>query len=574
MQKKKFVHQFYKNNHINLIITIIILAINAVFMVSVACILQRVFDISVSGKTEELIAFCKTILLYAGLVTLGKLLERFIRNHFLEVAIKQYKEYAFNCISDKSISSFSNENTSKYISLLTNDVNSIEKNYLNGTLDLILNILYFVGAVLLMIFYNPLLTVAAIGLSMVSLMISIPFGGKLAKEESHVSVKNESFVNMAKDLLSGFSVIKSFKAEPEVKMIFDKNNANLEGVKCRRRKTEALINLIALVIGFFVLTGVMLLGAYLTIKGQITAGVLVAFIQLMNYMVSPMQTIPTLLANRKAAGALIDKLADAVSANAGKSGTVKLDSISSGITFDNVTFGYDENESVLKNINISFEAGKSYAIVGASGSGKSTLLNLLMGSYENYEGNIAFDKKELHTLSAESLYDMISIIHQNVFVFDSSIVDNITMFKKFTTKRIENAINRANLSKLIEEKGSDYRCGENGNGLSGGEKQRISIARSFLRNAPILLMDEATSSLDTNTAYLVENAILGIDELTRIVVTHKLDENMLRRYDRIVVMNNGKVCENDTFDNLMAEVGYFYSLYNVTKIIEPKEGIA
>ena len=218
----------------------------------------------------------------------------------------------------------------------------------------------------------------------------------------------------------------------------------------------------------------------------------------------------------------------------------------------------------LANINCTFELGKKYAIVGASGSGKSTLLNLLMASYQSYDGKILYDDTELRNISSSNLYEIESIIQQNVFVFNATIKDNITMFRDFSEEQIDEATRLSGLSALIEEKGADYLCGENGSGLSGGEKQRISIARSLLKKSQVLLVDEATAALDAETAYQVSSAILGLDGVTSIVVTHALDEALLKRYDGIITLKNGSIVETGTFDELIAEKGYFYSLYTIS----------
>ncbi|MDY6227662.1 MAG: ATP-binding cassette domain-containing protein [Clostridium sp.] len=219
-----------------------------------------------------------------------------------------------------------------------------------------------------------------------------------------------------------------------------------------------------------------------------------------------------------------------------------------------------------KEVLLTFEKGKSYAVVGSSGSGKSTLLRLLLGFFKNYEGIVYVDNNNLKDISLDSLYDVVSVIQQNVFLFNRSIKDNITMFKEFNINKVERAINISGLSNLISDKGLDYKCGEEGSNLSGGEKQRISIARCLLRETPILLMDEATAALDNQIAFQVENDILSISGLTRIIVTYKLEETLLDKYDEIVVLKEGQVEEKGTFKELMELRGYFYSLYNVTKL--------
>ena len=188
-----------------------------------------------------------------------------------------------------------------------------------------------------------------------------------------------------------------------------------------------------------------------------------------------------------------------------------------------------------------------------------------MAGNTGFGGEILYDGTPLRDIDSEALYELVSVIQQNVFVFNASIRDNITMFSSFPDEKVENAATLSGLSALIEQKGEDYLCGENGSGLSGGEKQRISIARSLLRNSQVLLADEATAALDRATAYQVTDAILNLDGITRITVTHALDESLLRRYDCILTLKAGEIIESGSFSELMEKKGYFYSLYTVSQ---------
>lgn len=564
-RRRQFVHKFYEHNKLSFTIAMVTLLINSALDVWIAYIMQELLDTASNGTIDRILQLLVMALIYAAVYFITILCANFTRNRFVRRALVQYKAYAFQRITEKSIRSFSEENTSRYISALTNDVTSIEQNRLRAIFTFAARTLWFFGALGMMFWYDWSMTLVVIGLCMLPVLVSLAFGGRLVREEKAVSDRNEGFVGMVKDLLSGFTVIKSFKAEREVTELFSDENTELEQKKYRRQMTSATIDVFSYGAGALVQFGVFFYGAYLAVSGRITAGVVVAFVQLMNYVLAPVQTLPNLFASFKAADGLIDKLADAVESNAGREGVPCSNELREGIKIRNLTFGYDEGSPVLRDMNVTFEVGKSYAVVGGSGSGKSTLLNLLLGSFDNYEGEVFFDDHELREISSESLYDILSIIQQNVFVFDSSIRSNITMFRTFDDAQVQNAIEKAGLTALLKERGDDYKCGENGVGLSGGERQRISIARCLLRKTPVLLMDEATASLDAETAFAVTSSILDIAQLTRIIVTHRLEEKLLTRYDEIVVMRGGTICERGTFAELMERREYFYSLYMVSK---------
>lgn len=565
--RKEFTKQFYRHNKWSFAAAITASVLTALGNLVVSWLMQQIID-TASGDagTFSLLQLAMILLVIVSGIVMVSVLEYYVRPRFIKNAMRQYKDYAFGEMAKKNINAFTGENTSIYISALSNDATSIENNYLAKIFTLVQELLMFAGAFALMLYYSPFLTLIAFLLSFFPVIASVLTGNRLAIQEKQVSDRNESFIGMIKDMLSGFFVIKSFKAEREVFRLFAKSNSAAEEAKCRRRRTETVIQTIGFVAGIIAQFGVFLFGAYLALTGRgVTAGVVIVFVQLMNYVLTPIADVPQILANRKAAYALIDKLAAAIRSNVRKTGEEMEPVLARGIELKGLSFSYEKDAPVLQGIDICFEAGKSYAVVGGSGSGKSTLLNLLMGSREDYEGEILFDGSELREIASASLYDIVSIVQQNVFVFNSTVKDNITMFREFTEEELRDAVNMSGLAPFIAERGKDYACGENGSGLSGGERQRISIARCLLRGTPVMLVDEATAALDAKTAFAVSNSILDISGLTRIVVTHRLEEALLRKYDKVFVLRNGMVEEEGSFAELMERKGFFYSLFTVSQ---------
>lgn len=557
---------FYKNIPIFCLAVFAALAAGSLNLI-LSWIIQQLMD-TAAGKSGAL-SFRTLLLISAGFVLLCaglSLLNYASQPRFLERAMRQYKDFAFKKLIGKSISSFRDESAAGYLSALTNDAASIETNYLAQMLAMITKAVTFVGALLLMCRYSLLMTAIAAGLTVLPLIASLLTGSRLQAVESRVSERNGEFTAALSDCLAGFTVVKNFRAEREIFRLFAQSNKALEHEKFTGRRIKTLVGMIGAVTGIFAQLGVFIAGVYLSMKdGSMTPGAVVLFVNLMNFIISPIAELPGLLACRKAALGLVDKLAAALERSSFREGSETLNKLEHGIRLENVSFAYEPGKTVLHGINAEFEAGRAYALVGGSGSGKSTLLNLLMAAETNYSGHILADGIELSDISTESLYGTMAAIQQNVFVFNASIKDNVSMFRDFPKTEMDEAIARAHLGALIRERGEDYLCGENGSGLSGGEKQRISIARSLLKKSSVLLADEVTAALDAQTAHRVSSDILDLQGITRIVVTHTLEESLLRRYNKIFVLRGGRIEEAGSFADLMANKGYFYALFTVAQ---------
>lgn len=563
-KSREFIHQLYYKNRMNFIVTIILTIAMSSLNLMISWLIQQIMD-SMANQNMQSVVRCAWIAASVVIAyTVANAVHRAVYPRFLQRAMQQYRDYAFSRLTQKSLRSFSKESTALYVSALTNDCTSIENNYLAATFTLIELLFCFLGALIMMLYYSPVMLVLAVALSFLPVAVSMTAGNRLTEQEKEISKKNEHFVSIVNELLSGFPVIKSFRAETQASRLFSQRNEQAEEAKKNKRRTEQMISLLANDAGIIAQMGIFLAGAWLAISGKgVTAGVVIVFVQLMNYILNPISQVPLLWSNRKAAIALMEKLSDALSENVREEGREKLNGFSEKIEVKDLTYGYEPESPVLKDLDVQFDAGKSYAIVGGSGSGKSTLLNLLMGSSSNYQGEICIDGVSIKNIESESLYQLMTSVQQNVFVFNDTIRNNVTMFHEFPDKEVTLALERSGLSEFIEKRGEDFVCGENGANLSGGERQRISIARALLRKSPILLVDEATAALDAATARAVSFSILNLVGMTRIVVTHRLEEAILRRYDKILVMKNGTICEQGNFDTLMQQKGQFYSLFQI-----------
>ena len=565
--EKQLRAQFYRGNRGVFALAVFAALAGGTLNLIVTWLMQQLID-AASGAPGALplAALAEITVGFVVLCAVLFLLKYASEPRFIARAMRQYKELAFQKLTEKSIASFRDESTAAYLSALTNDAASVEADYLAQQLAVITKTVTFFGALFMMLWYSPLLTAIAVGVTALPLAASLLTGGRLQAAEKQVSERNRDFTAALSDCLSGFAVVKTFKAEREIFQLFAESNRALEQEKFSRRRLKVLIGMIGAVTGLVAQLGVFLAGAWLALSGSgLTAGTVILFVNLMNFMIGPVSELPALLARRRAALGLIGKLADALEKDGSAGGSRTLSRLEHSIELRDVSFGYEAGKDVLHHVSARFEAGRAYAIVGGSGSGKSTLLNLLLAENTGYRGSVLLDGTELRELSPEALYGLMSVIQQNVFVFNASIRDNVSMFREFPQEALDEAIRRAHLWELLDARGADYLCGENGKGLSGGEKQRVSIARSLLKKSSVLLVDEATAALDVQTAHQVSSDILDLTGMTRIVVTHSLEEALLRRYDGIFVLKNGTLAESGSFDELMQRKGYFYALFTVAQ---------
>ena len=543
------------------LISMISMVILSAYNLIISWLLQKIIDLAAGIDKTPFYQLALVSLLSFLVFIVFYFIFRYAHPKFLQTLSTSYKELLFSKILRNNSRTVSELGSGQFLSKLSNDLKSIEENYFDFYITLIDIGISFVGAIVLMLWYSPVLTMVAIALSILPLLVSIPASKEITKTEKNLSKKNAEFMEFMRDTLSGFSVIKSFQAESELENRFHEENVKIEKAKFLRRFAEENINLLSTAASVVMRLGVFLFGAWLSLSNShVTPGIVLVFLQLLTFVITPIEKIPSLFANRKAARSLIAQTAELLYEKPDEQEKTEIHSLKSAIEIQNLSFSYEASEKALRNVSLTFHAGKKYAIVGASGSGKSTLFKLLTKYSNEYNGNILFDGIDLRNITYSSLSQIISTVQQNVFVFHDSIYNNICLYKNIPEKEFDCVIQKSGLSSLIQQKGKNFSCGTNGNKLSGGEKQRISIARALLRNASILLMDEASSALDEKTADEIMHSILDMPGTTSLVITHRLNSTLLKKYDGICVLHHGKIIEFGPFDELMKNKGLLYSL--------------
>ncbi|WP_461614098.1 ABC transporter ATP-binding protein [Clostridium sp. Marseille-QA1073] len=560
---KKYLFRYKSLFVITAIMAILVRAID----VSIAFIFKYITDVAQMGDIEGYKFIVIVMVGYFILNSLMSIIGKNVQHYYIKKTMIFLKMDIFSNILKKDIKDFNVDNSGKYISILSSDVSLMENDYFTSIFEIIRVIFGFILAVVSMVTLSIEITISVFLLGILSFLLPQIFGEKLSKYRSEYSNSQGAFISKVKDILLGFDVIKSFNVEKRMIEEYNKYNNDAETKKNKFNIFETLVGGIAIFMAYGIFTVVFGIGSYLCIKGKITIGTMFACVQLSNNITQPiMMSIQYInkIKSLKDISAKIEKLSEDIGEN---KLLIEKTQFNNKIVFDNISFSYDKERKVLNSINLCLKKGKKYAIVGASGGGKSTILKLLLKYYENYSGNILVDGIELENISSENLYKLEGIIQQNVFIFDASLKDNITLFGSYSDSEINRAVEISGLNSLLLrlKDGFNSELGENGNLLSSGEKQRISIARAVIKNTPIMLLDEATSSLDNKTAYDIEKTLVAMKDITSVVVTHRLWGNILKEYDEIIVIKNGEIVEQGNFYELLQLKRYFYGLYYISQ---------
>ena len=544
-----------------MIFNILVPLTNIAFAYSIKIIIDSGMSQNREALTQAILIGAIVIFIYASL----NFISLRLRNKLVRQIMSRYKNRVFKSILDRDYREFSKEKSGKFISILTENMKKIEQDYLHQYFNISKNISLMIFSLVAMFIGNWFLTLLVIIASIIPMMISGFIGQKSASLQNSSMIADQKYLAKVKDILAGFLVIKSFNVKEAIGQDYKNESEKLDEIYFIKGKFDVLSNVISQLSGMIVFLVAFGGGMYLVFGGHTTIGSVTAIVQLVNFVVMPLNEIGMGMSKFREGQATLNsfEVKDVIELQTRKTKEYFDDVIS----FSNVDFSYpNAEEKIFNNLSLQIKKGEKIAIVGMSGSGKSTLLNLLLRFYDVTSGYISIDNQDLQAISAESLYNLMTIVQQDVYIFDDTLKANITLSQSFTEDDIKKAVQQSGLESYIleNELGLQTSCGENGSNLSGGERQRLSIARALIRKTPILLLDEATSSLDNKVTTEIENSILEIQDLTVLVVTHKLNKSMLKKYNRILFMKNGVIVEDGSFDNLMDRKGEFYKLVELS----------
>lgn len=507
--------------------------------------------IDCAGKNAEELLW--TLLGSIGYVILCILLElsyRCMRAKVLTDARYSLKKDIFAALMNRSVADFDAGNSGEYMNELSNNLNQFENVYWGNYLCLLESLMSFCAAAAICIALQPLMLVLMIFLALLSMGVTRLSASPLEKSMERFAESAERYTTEIRDDFAGFRLIRSYGILPAILRKYENKNRGMEDANRRNAYCRIFCAYAGNFVGLLSTVLVMAMAAYFSMKGRFSAGMVIAFGHLIGNIISPIVSMPSIVANFRASKPLqerfrniLAKTDDMDSAKkrhcCEKTGSIaqKPNCFREKITLERVSYGYREGQEVLHELSYCFRVGKHYAIVGKSGCGKSTLLSLLLGYYPDYGGSIFYDGAELRELSRECLGSTAAYVSQDTFLFQDTIWNNITLYEeKYTRQDVESALEQAGLSEFAASlpEGLSTMAGENGRNLSGGEKQRLSLARALLRRNKVLLLDEFTANLDRETAEKIEEKIMELEECLVIAVTHRLEPGAVSRYDGIL----------------------------------------
>lgn len=558
---------YFKDNKFLLSLTVLIGIISSLGYVFIAILLQQLLDIVMAGNMEKFTRVIIFSLVYFAILGIFLFLQSLFEKKVICKIMRQIRSDTFRGIVNHSIEDFNKNNSADYISSITNDVKILEDNFLLPLFEVIQYSVIFISSLAVMIYFDAIVTVYVI--VAIGLMFVVPslIGGVLEKQQNQFSEKLSDFTVSLKDILSGFEIIKSYSMKKYIIYRFDKSNQDTINAKYSVDKLIALNEGLSSFLALIVQVVVLFLSAYFIIKGRITVGALLGMVQVSNNLANPLLMIFTNIPKIKSVQPIVKKLHDLSTYT--KDEVLRKNSLAFNgyISAKNLSFSYDKQVEVLHGIDCTIEKGKKYVIVGKSGCGKTTLIKLLSGCYTGYSGNILYDGNELNSPNKSDVVLLSSTIHQNVYMFDETIYDNICLHEDYPDEIVTKAVKESGLDEFISKlpEGLKYKVGENGSNLSGGQKQRIAVARAMIRNKPILILDEGTSAIDMQTAYDIESRLLAMKNLTLITITHNIKKELLQLYDNVIYMENGTIQGNNSFNKLIKTSQEFSKYIEVVK---------
>ena len=573
--KKAIINLFgYCKDYYRLIIFAIVLSI-----------ISSIFSIIGPGKVRDIIneitigltstinmEVIKDITLFLAVMYVLGAIFHYVEAYLMAIMTNKLSKNLRNKISVKinkiPLKYFDSTSYGDILSRVTNDVDTISRTLSESVSDLVSSIVLFIGVVLVMFITNPVMAITGILASLIgfSLLAFI-----LAKSQKYYEIQQKELGNLnghIEEAYSGHNVVKVYNNVENSKDEFEKINEKMFNSSIKSHFLSGLMPPIMGFIGNFGYVAICIVGSILVINGKINVATIVSFMMYTRLFTSPLSTIAQGFIELQCAADASERVSEFLSESEledESSKTLVLDrnKVEGNIEFNHVVFGYDDDKNIIKDFNVSVEKGEKVAIVGPTGAGKTTMVNLLMRFYEIKNGSITIDGVNTKDITRENVHDLFCMVLQDTWVFEGTIKENIIYNRKnITDNEVEDACRVVGLDHFIKALPLGYDTVlDDIESLSAGQKQLLTIARGMLSDAPFLILDEATSSVDTRTEELVQKAMDALTKgRTSFIIAHRL--STIKNADLILVMKDGNIIEQGSHNELMEKNGFYTELYN------------
>lgn len=505
--------------------------------------IQYIVEIVSYNRIDEASHMFLAVLALLIFMTATSIFFSLTKHGFCAKIMEAIRTDLFQSIIRKNMVDFSKENTGYYTSLFQNDLKVVETTII-AKINFVLQLEEIVFSLLYAFLQNAVIGVVLMLVGIAGMAIPMLSQKMLRKNQENLmkeAAKHNSFIN---DSLHGYEVIKNYQAEENILGKYGERNCEYRRKTYKTVVSQSLTGnlaqtlIVALQMLLIALSGVMVF------QGRLDISFLTVIVGLSSSVINSMYTAVEAMIEQKSGQGVCKKIFGQIEAQGKAEEETGID-FKDSLALKEVSFSYpNEEKPVLENINVTFRKGKKYLLLGESGSGKSTFIKLLLQYYGDYQGKMYLDGMDVRTLPGRSVMRQFAVISQNVFVFEDTLRNNITLYDSYSDESIMEAVRKAGLEKLVDklENGLGYVIKEDGLNLSGGERQRISIARAFLHNRNIWIMDEATSNLDKEMAEQIGQTVLNIPEITVIMIAHYYNEKTVAGCDEIFRIEKGNLC--------------------------------
>lgn len=524
--------KYIRKNLMVIIIFVVVLLIENTAAIGVQFLKGDVLNLAIAGDGKQT--------LYKGIVLLGVILLELIfmyfdfiaTNRFNYLCVKDLKEDLFSVTLKRSYPEFNKNSIGEYVAKFTNDVETIKNDYFTCITMLIMFIMKIIFVSIALVFLNVKLALITFILLTMPLYVPKLAEKRLQRCKNSFLKDMESFLEKLNDYLQGFELIKNFSIEDKIRERFIYENSRAMKSGYVSTNTQSFVRTISACMSYLSYFIVVAFSAYLVLKGDFNPGQFFIAVNMIDQLSYPIIAISGCIQGIVSVKDLNKNLVEyCQDKEISKGKGIAITNFKESIEFNNVSFSYEDDKPILRDISMLFEKGKKYIIKGKSGFGKTTLMNLFLKYYMPDKGQILIDNVDIQQV--ENIYESISVVRQENFLFKDTLRNNLTMYEDISDEKLFEVLKKLNLHIFANKEALDIVIGSGGAALSGGEAKRVSIARALLKNKDILILDEPLANLDKETTKVLENEILDLKDYTIIMITHVLSEDKENEFDMV-----------------------------------------